>query len=783
MSSATSISLPASRTAEVPVGTRLPGRSGKNGPPAPTVESAADRAPKTRGISGICRSGFRGPRRPEAAAGAAAASCRSVLGGLRGVVETYSQILFGRSLTAGLLFAAATFVVPEHGAAGLLGLVATNAWARVLGRPAAHITEGYYGYNGLLVGLALGNLFRMTVPFATLLVAVSLLTVAIAAAARNLTERLIGVPVLSMPFVVATWVALLAARRFGAMEIAIDPVLAAGDGLGFVPPMVETFLRSLGAVFFQLGVPSGALVLAGLLVQSRWAAILAVVGFSAGAGVYLGLGGALTDISSSLLGFNFILSAIALGGIFVVLGPASIALAAAAGVFAAIVSAATMAALGPLNLPVLAFPFVFTTQALIFSLALRANGGGPRLVDGVPGTPEANLSRAVFRARRYPDPAIPVMHLPVAGQWKITQGPNGGITHQGLWAHAWDFEVADADGATHRKDGARREDWLAWGMPVFAPADGRVVRVVNHIEDNAIGEVDVANNWGNLVILWHWGDVYSMVCHLQKGSVGVGEGDQVVRGQRLGKVGSSGRSPVPHLHFQVQGSAEIGAPTRRAELLHYVTATDDGPRWVAHGVPQVGDLVAPLPIDDAARRAITLAPGVDLRWTVRQGGAEREERWRSAIDAIGGRDLVVEGRSAHAHLWVDASYTTVLDYEGPGDTLLGLFALGAARVPHTTDAALRWNDTPPLAPWLPLFTRLGQELLLPFMDVGAAHTASHVEADHAGVRVVTDIRGGSARVPDRIEVRWAGGIGPVALRAWRGGRLVLEAERHTEASS
>lgn len=687
-----------------------------------------------------------------------------VAAGLRQVLEAYAQVLFGRSLLAGLLFAAATFVVPEHGLAGLLGLLATNGWARALGRPDAHIREGYYGYNGLLVGLALGNLFRLTLPFAVLLVAVSLLTVAVAAALRNVSERLIGVPVLSLPFVLATWAALLAARRFGAVEIAIDPVLA-GVPLGVAAPIVETFLRSLGAVFFQLGVPSGVLVLAGLLVQSRWAVILAILGFAAGAAVYQGLGGADADISASLIGFNFILAAIALGGVFVVLGPASLGLGAAAGVLAAVLSAATMAALAPLNLPVLAFPFVITTQALIFALALRVNGGRPRLVEGPPATPEVNLARAVFRARRYPDPSVPVLHLPVVGRWKVTQGVAGALTHQGLWAHAWDFEVAGEDGSTHRGDGARREDWLAWGMPVFAPADGRVVRVVNHQEDNPVGEVDVASNWGNLVILWHWGDVYSAVCHLQKGSVAIREGEVVARGQLLGRVGSSGRSPVPHLHFQVQGSPEVGAPTRRAELLHYV---EDG-RWVAHGVPREGDLVAPLAVDEVARRAVSLAPGVELVWDVRWGSQVRQERWQSTIDALGGRELSTDG--ARARLWVDQSYTTVLDYEGSGDTLLAVFALGAARVPHSL--AGRWTDTPPVAPWLSAPMRLAQELLLPFAEVGAARTTSTLTAGD-GLRVVTEVAGG-AGAPTRVEIRWVDG--PEELRAWKGDTLLVEARR------
>ena len=57
---------------------RFSGRSDRNGSPAPRVHSAPDRAPETRGISLICRSGPRGPMRLVAAAGAATAPCRSV---------------------------------------------------------------------------------------------------------------------------------------------------------------------------------------------------------------------------------------------------------------------------------------------------------------------------------------------------------------------------------------------------------------------------------------------------------------------------------------------------------------------------------------------------------------------------------------------------------------------------------------------------------------------------------------------------------------------------------
>lgn len=708
---------------------------------------------------------------------------------LRGWLEAYSQIQFGRSAIGGLLMALATFVVPSHGLAGLVGLVAADLWARVLGRPAEHIAEGYYGFNGLLVGLALGLWFQLSPAFIALMAVVSLLTVVFAAAARNLNDRYLGVPVLSLPFVIATWTALLATRRFAGVEITLDPVLVTELGAGYLPTWIELYLRSLGACFLQLSVASGALVFVGLLVISRWSVILSIVGFATGSALYLGLGGNAADLHAQFVGFNFILVAIAVGGVFVLLGPGSILLAAGSGALAAVISAAMLAFLEPFGLPVLALPFIVATQLLLFALLIGSQSGGLQLVKGEIGTPEDNLARAVFRARRYPDPTVPVLHLPVMGRWIVTQGPNGDVTHQGLWAHAWDFEVADDDGSTHRGDGAELENHYAWRAPVVAPLAGRVVRVVSHLGDNPPGEVDTTNNWGNLVILWHYGDVYSAVCHLQRGSVVVREGETVVRGQLLARVGNSGRSPVPHLHFQVQSSAEIGAPTRYAELLHYVlagtaeettaeeTTDDETTEYVTHGVPDEGDCLAPVAIDSTTRQAATLAPGLTFRWAVREPGGEREEFWRSDIDALGARHLVSTASDARAAFYADDQYLTMLDYEGGADTLLGLFYLATPRLPYLADPGTRWTDAPSVRPFLGLGTRLAQELVLPFAPVGSAHTTTSVSAHDRGLLVTTRIEAAGARkLPDRIEVVWETGRGPVELKAWRGDSCTMSAE-------
>jgi len=56
---------------------------------------------------------------------------------------------------------------------------------------------------------------------------------------------------------------------------------------------------------------------------------------------------------------------------------------------------------------------------------------------------------------------------------------------------------------------------------------------------------------GNYVMIDHGKSEYSFYAHLQPGSVRVHKGDRVKAGDLIGKLGSSGNSTEPHLHFHV----------------------------------------------------------------------------------------------------------------------------------------------------------------------------------------------------------------------------------------
>lgn len=61
----------------------------------------------------------------------------------------------------------------------------------------------------------------------------------------------------------------------------------------------------------------------------------------------------------------------------------------------------------------------------------------------------------------------------------------------------------------------------------------------------------------NSVIVEHEGGWRTLYWHMMTDSVAVAEGDTVACGDVLGKVGSSGYSSMPHLHFELQTPEEV----------------------------------------------------------------------------------------------------------------------------------------------------------------------------------------------------------------------------------
>lgn len=102
----------------------------------------------------------------------------------------------------------------------------------------------------------------------------------------------------------------------------------------------------------------------------------------------------------------------------------------------------------------------------------------------------------------------------------------------------------------------------AGSTPIIAAANGMVVSIEDghydrcHVEGTEVscdGNPMIANH----VIVEHPSGIRTKYWHMKSGSVAVALNQQVQCGETLGRVGSSGRSSFPHLHFEVQNADGI----------------------------------------------------------------------------------------------------------------------------------------------------------------------------------------------------------------------------------
>jgi len=159
---------------------------------------------------------------------------------------------------------------------------------------------------------------------------------------------------------------------------------------------------------------------------------------------------------------------------------------------------------------------------------------------------------------------VPFRGHGIVGQDWITTGGH----HQFSNAFAIDLDGLDA------KDGELSDanEYAAdagWGREILAPAGGTVVYARNDVPENPHPGKPPGDDYyrplhdpvtayaGNCVIIDHGNSEYSVMMHMQTGSVTVKAGDRVATGQVIGRLGSSGSAAGPHLHYQLQSGPRL----------------------------------------------------------------------------------------------------------------------------------------------------------------------------------------------------------------------------------
>ena len=175
-------------------------------------------------------------------------------------------------------------------------------------------------------------------------------------------------------------------------------------------------------------------------------------------------------------------------------------------------------------------------------------------------------------------PQVPVIRSPLAGKgWVAINGccqPDVGHRSTGLPINgrlyfaqrfAIDWMQLDDQARIAHGDLAQVESYVGFGADVLAVADGKVVDTLNTLPEQVPPNlpdpktINLDNGFGNHVILDLGNSVFALYAHLQPESVTVKPGDRVRRGQVLGKLGNTGNTSAPHLHFHLMNGPTIGS--------------------------------------------------------------------------------------------------------------------------------------------------------------------------------------------------------------------------------
>ncbi len=700
--------------------------------------------------------------------GSTRGSSRALLDAL---LRPFAQVVFSRDLTVGALVLGAVaaarpgLALAALGAAALAGLA-----ARALGLGGPGVREGAHGCMGALTLIALVAFVPAAACRPALLVCGVLLAVLFSAAAPSLLAPL-GLPAYTLPFVLATWATALAGRAL--------PLAGAPSALLAWTPAC---LRALAARRSWLDVPAQTLFLQGPLaggglllalgVHSRVSLLLALAGGLTADGLRAALGATAGSPLEHLAGMNAALTALALGGIWFVPGPAALALGCAGGAVASLLTRALAPALAALSLPALSLPFVMTTAVFLAAARGRERDRAPRACRVPDERPEQTLARDLLERRRLGGASWLPFRLPFRGEWVVTQATDGVHTHQGPWRHALDFEGQAASGLRFEREGRALGDFVCYGLPVLAAGAGTVVQVIDGIADNPVGELNTRESWGNVVILAHGLGLHTVYAHLQPGSLRVQPGQVVADGAELGRCGNSGRSAVPHLHFQLQRGAALGSETLPADFGDVIERRGGRCRLHTRITLAEGAVVRPVVRDEPLVATLPLVPG--SAWVLEEG--RRQELCWVEVDPLN-RWLLRSERACLRFEPYPGGLLT-LELEGAESSLLRPLFLALPRLPFDLEPELAWEGVLPRRALLPSLLRPLADLA-PLLWPWAERLDARIQLSWRRREDRVELEGHGPRYRSRCVL--ATGGGPHRLEVTLGGRTRRIALRRLES--
>lgn len=294
------------------------------------------------------------------------------------------QVFFMENAFTGLLFIVAiayasyTSGVWATSIGAIVGLIVATLTAQILDADKPSINSGLFGFNGILVGLALPTFIVVSPQLWFYIIIGSAVSTVITSAFSATLTKSWGIPGSTGPFVLTGWLMVAGAYSFGALSVTGDSPKLASDyvqGAAIIPAnieLVQIFFRNIAQVFLLGSEVSGAIILLGIFIASRPAGIAAAIGSLIALVTAIFMRADPSVVIQGLYGFSSVLTAIAVGVVFLKTDGKVVAYAVLATITTVFIQGAYDVIMSPMGLPSFTAPYVLTMYLFIAPKKLLA---------------------------------------------------------------------------------------------------------------------------------------------------------------------------------------------------------------------------------------------------------------------------------------------------------------------------------------------------------------------------------------------------------------------------
>lgn len=304
-----------------------------------------------------------------------------IFGFMKILLRGAAQVMFQCNAWCGLLFFIGIFLgayasgVPSMAWGALLGVMVSTATGFILDLQQEEGCEGLWGFNGILVGCAFPVFLGNTVGMWFALALCAAFTTWVRTGLNNMM-RAWGINSLTFPFVMCTWLFLLASHTMHSIPSlhtsshVLDTLHGVHFHLGLdgAWEVVKVWLRGIAQVFLIDSWFAGLLFFLGLMTSNGWAAMWAIMGSALSMGVAVVMGVPVEHINEGLYSFSAVLTAIALATVFYQPSWRSAAWALLGIVVCVVVQAAMNVWQQPFGVATLTAPFCITTWLFLLPM-------------------------------------------------------------------------------------------------------------------------------------------------------------------------------------------------------------------------------------------------------------------------------------------------------------------------------------------------------------------------------------------------------------------------------